>query len=283
MEDPDVYLQQHCISSPGASITDTSYYDTSEDEGVGWMSSFAKSIKDTIPVAIDGITHTARSIMNELAEMEDEVRRASVDRCDDSDTSDEDVLNLPFPWELCFQKKDGDNNVSIIEKEDEKLKEKVFALSHNEDVFSGPFDGTEEENDLDSFVLDDSRVMLIRRILQEDSHLSLVHAKVSGRSEMKETVFWKNYFFHCDKLREEREKEVNNENITRSSHDEELDAELVGRPPVSCTGFYPRTGKLAEQESSISSTNDEQLLAPIPLVEKSDSFVMIDEEDTDLR
>lgn len=283
MEDPDVYLQQHCISSPGASITDTSYYDTSEDEGVGWMSSFAKSIKDTIPVAIDGITHTARSIMNELAEMEDEVRRASADRCDDSDTSDEDVLNLPFPWELCFQKKDGDNNVSIIEKEDEKLKEKVFALSHNEDVFSGPFDGTEEENDLDSFVLDDSRVMLIRRILQEDSHLSLVHAKVSGRSEMKETVFWKNYFFHCDKLREEREKEVNNENITRSSHDEELDAELVGRPPVSCTGFYPRTGKLAEQESSISSTNDEQLLAPIPLVEKSDSFVMIDEEDTDLR
>lgn len=283
MEDPDVYLQQHCISSPGASITDTSYYDTSEDEGVGWMSSFAKSIKDTIPVAIDGITHTARSIMNELAEMEDEVRRASAERCDDSDTSDEDVLNLPFPWELCFQKKDGDNNVSIIEKEDEKLKEKVFALSHNEDVFSGPFDGTEEENDLESFVLDDSRVMLIRRILQEDSHLSLVHAKVSGRSEMKETVFWKNYFFHCDKLREEREKEVNNENITRSSHDEELDAELVGRPPVSCTGFYPRTGKLAEQESSIPSTNDEHLLAPIPLVEKSDSFVMIDEEDTDLR
>ena len=101
---------------------------------------------------------------------------------------------------------------------------------------------------------------------------------------MKETVFWKNYFFHCDKLREEREKEINNENITRSAHDEELDAELVGRPPVSCTGFYPRTGKLAEQESSsIPSTNDESLLAPIPLTEKSDSFVMIDEEDTDLR
>lgn len=283
MEDPDVYLQQHCMSSPGASVTDTSYYDTSEDEGVGWMSSFARSIKDTIPVAIDGIAHTARSIMHELAEMEDEVRRASADRCDDSNTSEEEILNLPFPWELCFQKKDGNNNVSLIQKQDDKLKENVFALSHNEDVFSGPFDGTEVENELDSFNLDDSRVMLIRRILQEDTHLSLVHAKVSGRSEMKETVFWKNYFFQCDKLREEREKEINNENITRSSHDEELDAELVGRPPVSCTGFYPRTGKLAEQESSIPSNNDEHLTAAIPLTEKSDSFVIIEEEDTDLR
>lgn len=100
---------------------------------------------------------------------------------------------------------------------------------------------------------------------------------------MKETVFWKNYFFHCEKLRDERENEINEENITRSSHDDELDAELVGRPPVSCTGFYPRTGKLAEQESSILSNNDEQLATAIPLGKKVDSFVIVDEEDTDLR
>lgn len=283
MEDPEICLQQHCVSSPSASVTDTSYCDTSEDEGVGWISSFARSIKDTIPVAIDGIAHTARSFMNELAEMEDEVRRARADSCDDSEArSIEDAPSLPFPWEICFQRKDEKNDISITQKEDETLKDRVFALSRNEDAFTGPFNGTQAEID-DSFILDDSRVMLIRRLLQEDSHLGVVHAKVSGRSEMKETVFWKNYFFHCEKLRDERENEINEENITRSSHDDELDAELVGRPPVSCTGFYPRTGKLAEQESSILSNNDEQLATAIPLGKKVDSFVIVDEEDTDLR
>ena len=54
-----------------------------------------------------------------------------------------------------------------------------------------------------------------------------------------------NYFFHCEKLREQREKEINDQSLRRALHDDELDAELVGRPPASCTGFYPRTGKLS--------------------------------------
>ena len=134
MEDPEFFLQQHCVSSPSASVTDTSYYDTSEDEGVGWISSFARSIKDTLPVAIDGIAHSARSFMNELAEMEDEVRRSRADSCDDSDTrSIEDTPNLPFPWEICFNKKgDENNNASIIQEEDEILK-KIFEFRQNLD------------------------------------------------------------------------------------------------------------------------------------------------------
>ena len=181
MEDPEFFLQHHCVSSPSASITDTSYCDTSEDEGVGWISSFARSIKDTLPVAIDGIAHSARSFMNELAEMEDEARRGMADSSDESDTrSIDDTPNLPFPWEVYFQKRDDKNSTLIVEKEDETLKEKIFALSRSEDVFTGPFDGTQSEND-DSFILDDARVMLIKRLLQEDSHLGSVHAKVSGR------------------------------------------------------------------------------------------------------
>ncbi len=67
---------------------------------------------------------------------------------------------------------------------------------------------------------------------------------------MKETLFWQNYFFHCERIREERQEKINEEYRRRASHDDELDAELVGPPPASCTGFYPRTGKLMESPSS---------------------------------
>ena len=87
-----------------------------------------------------------------------------------------------------FPGKDEQNDISITQKEDETLKDRVFALSRNEDAFTGPFNGTQAEND-DSFILDDSRVMLIRRLLQEDSHLGVVHAKVSGRNTLCELFF----------------------------------------------------------------------------------------------
>lgn len=66
---------------------------------------------------------------------------------------------------------------------------------------------------------------------------------------MKETLFWQNYFYHCERVREERQEKINEEYRRRASYDDELDAELVGRPPASCTGFYPRTGKLHDFSS----------------------------------
>ena len=96
---------------------------------------------------------------------------------------------------------------------------------------------------------------------------------------MKETLFWKNYFYHCERVRDERQKEINEENIRRATHDDELDAELVGRPPASCTGFYPRTGKLHED---LTSDGDSSRVV-VPAIEKKESldgFVMVDDEDT---
>lgn len=85
-----------------------------------------------------------------------------------------------------------------------------------------------------------------------------------------------NYFFHCEKLREKREKEINEESLRRALHDDELDAELVGRPPASCTGFYPRTGQL---QAPITADNEDRVIPSLPNMDYSDDFVLVDETD----
>lgn len=97
---------------------------------------------------------------------------------------------------------------------------------------------------------------------------------------MKESLFWQNFFYHCERLREERQKEINDENIRRASHDDELDAELVGRPPASCTGFYPRTGKLACASSDGEVSYVGHVVPSIQSDDTTDGFVVIGEEDT---
>ena len=118
---------------------------------------------------------------------------------------------------------------------------------------------------------------------------------------MKEKIFWMNYFFHCEKLREHREKEINEQSLRQAMHDDELDAELVGRPPASCTGFYPRTGKLSLQATNSSDScngsaacvsggygnafrgtsaifEDNRVVPALPNMECTDGFVMVDED-----
>ena len=92
---------------------------------------------------------------------------------------------------------------------------------------------------------------------------------------MKEKIFWMNYFFHCEKLRGDREKEINDQSLRRALHDDELDAELVGRPPASCTGFYPRTGKLSLLPCS--SGEEDRVVPALPNMECTEGgFVMVD-------
>jgi len=254
---------------------ETSY--TSSDEGGSpWsgLSSFARNFAQTI-------NESAKSLMNEFAELEYEAR-VSYDSDGTTETGGNgDNLNttiLPLPWEICLQSTDENLKISIVQKEDEALKERILALSMDENVFTGPFNEKNSNEDESIFTLDDSRVMLIRRLLEIDSNLGCIHAKVSGRSTIKEKIFWMNYFFHCEKLRESREKEINDQSLRRALHDEELDAELVGRPPVSCTGFYPRTGKLS-LHASASVDNEDRVVPALPNMASMDDFVMINESD----
>jgi len=247
---------EHCFSSPTPSIIDTSDEMSTEEGGIQWFSKLTRSIKDNIPAVIDGVADTihrsARTLVNEFSEMENEARRERSEshEVDLTDSGGLDVTVSPLPWEICCTEttESEHSNDSVAYQEDKKLKEKVMALSLDETIFTGPFNGGKTDNLDVAFVLDETTVMLIRRLLEIDQNLGHVHAKISGRSEVKETIFWKNYFYHCEKLYVGREKEIEEERLRKASYDDELDAELIDHPPASCTGFYSRTGNLHATE-----------------------------------
>ena len=116
--------------------------------------------------------------------MENEARKDQSENGDTiaADGSELDAI-LPLPWELCLETK-GEKlkNSSIVNQEDELLKERVMALSLDETIFSGPFNGATEGNTGISFVLDESRVFLIRQLLEFDQNLGYIHARLSGES-----------------------------------------------------------------------------------------------------
>mmetsp|Transcript_1041 Transcript_1041/g.1731 ORF Transcript_1041/g.1731 Transcript_1041/m.1731 type:complete len:286 (-) Transcript_1041:214-1071(-) len=211
----------------------TATVESSSDADAGWfgsslkdLSSLGRSLKGCIPPAIDGIAGAIhRSVANVAAEFsqmeldaeiharegrEEEGESSGVDGDESSD--DEKAASLPLPWELF-------NEISGKHEEDEVLKGKIIALSVNEETFLGPHNTTctKVSSESDSY-LDASRVRLIRRLFKIDENLGSMHAKISGRSDIKEIMFWRNYFHQCDRVKA----------------DHELGAELIEKP-ASCT------------------------------------------------
>jgi len=197
--------------------------------------------------------------MVEFSEMEREAQREMNKFSKGSDNSNDElessISSPPLPWEMKLKKSCREGNISTnlkMEshqmaistpyKDDEILKEKIFSLSLNESTFVSPFGDLSEDECRDrptfNFSLDDTTVQLVRRLLQQDQNLGLIHAKLSGRTRLKETMFWKNYFYHSRKVCEDHKLELNGEKLRKSSFDYESDAELVEFPTASCTGFY---------------------------------------------
>jgi hypothetical protein len=212
MHDPYAYLQEQECVSPSGSVMETSYASSDDGAGSPWagLSSIARNVVHTI-------NRSAKSLINELAELEYEARARSGSYDGDSEAegnghghggsetggTDENGNTtrshhhrqqqpapiLPLPWEICFQSTDEKLKISILQKEDEPLKEKILALSTDESVFTGPFNEKNCDGDVNVhvdesgsiFTLDDSRVMLIRRLLEIDSNLGHIHARVSGK------------------------------------------------------------------------------------------------------
>jgi hypothetical protein len=87
---------------------------------------------------------------------------------------------LPLPWEICIQRAtSSDGMVMTVEhKEDKKIKEKILALSLNDNAFVGPF--SKDQKVSRSFHFDKACVTLIQRLLAIDPNLSRIHAKISG-------------------------------------------------------------------------------------------------------
>jgi len=123
--------------------------------------------------------------------------------------------DLILPWEVCQESShnstvEEDDDKIIVYFTDAELMKRIFALSREDSTFLQPYtssDDVESQKKLSSpsrwrFVMDEPRVKLINRILDIDENLASVHFRLTGGdSNLSETLFWKNYFFHCEKVR----------------------------------------------------------------------------------
>uniref|UniRef100_A0A7S1YWV0 BSD domain-containing protein n=1 Tax=Trieres chinensis TaxID=1514140 RepID=A0A7S1YWV0_TRICV len=267
--------------TPMESSTDVSV-ETGSSGGVGsWLggglsdlAGLARTIKNSIPPALDGIAVAIhRSAMNVAAEFSEMEREAEVEarrwreehggeREETEGASEEEEISvLPLPWE-CSSGTDDDES----QAGDEELKVKILGLSLEESTFKEPFDAqnSDDSEEMDHY-LDNARVHLIRRLLERDENLGRMHAKLSGRSDTKETLFWKNYFHHCDMLRAEHE----------------VGAELID-VPTTCDidgSSRPPTPTPASGNQNVAQT---ETSASPPRVLSVGEFVLVDCEDDNL-
>jgi len=185
------------LESASTSVT-AGYDSSSEAEEVGWLGGIGadfRSLAVSLRATAGGVAHVVKTcainVAAEIAQLEDE---------EGANGSSGETLYLP--WEV-FNQETGEY------QEDQDLKTKIFELSKDERNFFEPYSSkrnskNNEESDDDSgdFVLDDARVRVIRELLKMDPPLSAMHARLSGRSDIRETNFWRNYFFACDETRE---------------------------------------------------------------------------------
>lgn len=179
----------------GSSST-VSAADSEDDDG--WFGaigadfrSIACTIKDTAGGVANFVHRSAVAVAAEIAELEN--------IASDGEKSN-DRMNLP--WQI--------SNRDEVLEEDSELKSRIFALSGEDQTFLHPHHSTSDDDDgEEAFVLDDARVDLIRQLLEIDDKLASVHARLSGRNDIRETIFWKNYFYHVEETRKAFLKENN--------------------------------------------------------------------------
>jgi len=147
---------------------------------------------------------------------------------EEEDDDDDEKESLVLPWEIRRETPGGntkgkDSDSIPVYFTDNELMEDILALSRQESTFMEPFKDDAEffpvDNKKDTrrsvneaslasfsskFVMDESRIQMIRRLMDIDQNLSSVHSRFSGKSKVKEELFWKNYFFHCENIRSKR-------------------------------------------------------------------------------
>jgi hypothetical protein len=208
-----------------AVVSDNYHHQTDEEEdddasvslwwrGIGAdFRTLAVSVKETAGGVAQFVRTSAWNMAQEIAVLE-ETRRSCYDNerrqidDDDEEEDEEEDENLHLPWEIQLE------DCDILE--DEELKQKILQLSSNRNTFLKPFsfrksksqsmNKSEDEEEDDSekeFKLDEPRVEIIRQLLKIDQQLAAMHAKLSGRVDVRETTFWRNYFHACSMTRQE--------------------------------------------------------------------------------
>jgi hypothetical protein len=214
----------------------------------------ASSLKETAGGVVGFVHRSAMSVAAEIAELEEGYSGSSKDGVDDTMTP------LPLPWEAMAE---NPNGTGKLYREDGELKRKIFLLSSQETAFLGPFSSNDvdAENEEDSFVLDEPRIRLIRHLLEVDENLALSHARLSGRSHVSESMFWRNYFHHCEqaKLAHENEAVQNEEKsgfpdqggLSRAKSDDESSYVCVNTDVISPPSSLNWSGMVASSDGDL--------------------------------
>ena len=135
--------------------------------------------------------------------------------------------SLILPWEICqessqttvssSQEKENDDEISVYVTDTDLMK-KIFILSRQESTFLGPFsEGLPEGNNKSillqntnynislssyssTFIMNNSRIKLIRRLLDIDENLASMHTGLTGKwsHSFKPCSFSFPFFLRCD-------------------------------------------------------------------------------------
>jgi len=219
----------------------------SEDEVGSWLGAIGTDFKNiatcfkknTLPVlgGVANLVHkTAMSVAAEIAQLErDGELEGDYWREESQGLDEKDLETLSLPWEIS-QKFDGDDVSVYITDED--LMEEILALSLLEKTFLEPFTspaaGSLSSVDRSEFILDQPRINLIRRLLDIDDNLAATHARLSGRSDVRETIFWKNYFYHCE---EARNKSLYRQNKSSQPRERSIEEEEIATDEVNSSAL----------------------------------------------
>ncbi|CAJ1970391.1 unnamed protein product [Cylindrotheca closterium] len=187
---------------------------TTDMEETDWFGSLGADFKsiatffqDTAQPVVGGVAslvqQTALSVAAEIADWEREQQESNAwQGLGESISSIDDQRPLLLPWEVRKWSDDDHEKKSMIVLEDEELRKDIMNLSSNESTFLEPFTSFTDSNpNEERFTLDDNRISLIQRLFEADESLVAAHTRISGRKGFNELVFWKNYFFNCQKLR----------------------------------------------------------------------------------
>jgi hypothetical protein len=151
-----------------------------------------------------------RGIMfNPTASFEDDSDDENENENEGEEEVDEDVVHFDAKEDV----EEVDKDEPKQEREDEKVEEQVKEVESKDTQIDGaaavikasaaklekmqPLPLLLEHFDIDT------HVGLIERVLKIDEELVYMHSNLSGAGE-KETIFWKNYFFHCAYTRYEK-------------------------------------------------------------------------------
>ena len=192
------------LSSLEPDLQSSAMTGSASDESVsgnngGWLSDFraiAWSLQQTAGGVANFVHRSAVAIADEIAQLEqEEMEKQHCEGNSFDDGCEGATKVLPLPWELPAVQDDDEEEEEVCYVEDSQLKDKILQLAENDAAFLGPFTTKRED---DSEFLDEARIALIRRLLQIDDQLARTHARLSGRSDVRETLFWKNYFYHVE-------------------------------------------------------------------------------------